>query len=410
MSGMMHLVSLQQAGGVESQFAEFVLGAARRYPEWSQGWINPERGAHPYFRESLEQALTHRFCAKYRWNIKLPSKPDLLRAWHCGRQFAATGSDVAIIWNRTARTNFVLDAIGADNCIHWEHGAGWISGHERDRKRYLGRIPLVIANSRASGRVLNLLWGYDKEIRVCLNALRPSLMPLRPIEKSFPASRAIRLGVAARLNSGKGVALALHTLKLLRGQSMDVELHVAGDGDDRDRLNSLARQLGVSSVTHFHGSVLDMRSFYTEIDCLLHPSLFESFGLVTVEAAAHGCPVIATAVDGLPEAVMQGVSGYCIAPVLPLTEYFRLGGTRDSIPEYIYDPASDSMCEPRIVDPTEFAEQVCSLFSTAESYEQISRSASHHVLEKFQFDRHLDEVMEVVNGFAARRSQSGAVS
>ena len=407
---MMHFVSLQQAGGVETQFAEFVLGAAKRFPEWSQGWINPERSAHPFLRASLEQALTYRFRAKYRWNIKLPSKPDSLRAWHCRRRFAATGSDVAVIWNRTARTNFILDAIGAENCIHWEHGAAWTAGHERDRKRYLQRIPRVIANSKASGRVLNLLWGYEKQISVCLNALRPSLMPHQPIEKRFPANRAIRLGVAARLNAGKGVPLVLHTLKLLRRQSMDVELHIAGDGEDRDHLKSLAQQLGLSSVTHFHGSVLDMRSFYTEIDCLLHPSLFESFGLVAVEAAAYGCPAIVAAVDGLPEAVIHGVSGYCIAPVLPLTEYSRLGGTLDGIPAYNYDPSTDSMCESRIVDPTELAAQVCRLFSTAESYERISRSASRHVLERFQFDRHLDEVMEVINGFTARRSQSGTVS
>ena len=187
MPGLMHFVSLQQPGGVESQFAEFVARAAERYRDWEQGWINPESGVHPYFRDSLDRSLRHRFRAKFLWNVRLPSRPKALRAWHCRHQFSRSAGDVAMIWNRTARTNFIVDGLGAENCIHWEHGAAWSSGHDSDRRQYLARIPLVIANSKASARVLNLLWGYDKEISVCLNAVRPSLMPMQPVAKLFPA-------------------------------------------------------------------------------------------------------------------------------------------------------------------------------------------------------------------------------
>ena len=69
-----------------------------------------------------------------------------------------------------------------------------------------------------------------------------------------------------------------------------------------------------------------MEQFYRDIDCLLHAPLTEAFGLVAIEAASLGCPVIAAAVDGLPEAVADGVSGYTVAPTLPLAEYVGLGG------------------------------------------------------------------------------------
>jgi len=395
----MHLVSLQQAAGVEAHFTEFVRHAIARHPQWTHSLLNRERSVHPYFRVPLEQTLTHTVYAKYRWGIKLPSKPDWLRAWHCRRSFAKTNTDIALIWNRTARIGFVLDALGADNCIHWEHGAVWHPGHERERERYLRRIPLVIVNSNASARVLRLAWSYPGTIRICRNALRPSLMPDRPLHKPYPTGRAIRLGVAARLFPVKGVALVLHAVKMLNAQALEVELHVAGAGPELERLNRLAQELDIASLVQFHGAVEDMHGFYRDIDCLLHPPLTEAFGLVAIEAAAQGCPVIAAGVDGLPEAVKHGVSGYCVAPTLALAEYSKLGGSSTGIPQHVYDPISDALGEPRIVDPAALTAEVVRLFDDAQTYERISRSASEYVLREFQFDRHVDDVMRVIDEF-----------
>jgi len=398
----MHLVSLQGAAGVELHFSEFVQRAASRYPEWTQGWLNPEKTMHSSLRAGLSTALTQTALAKYRWGVKLPSKPQWLRSWHCGRALERTGTDILVIWNRSARIHFVVDAMGEENCIHWEHGSAWHPGRERDRKRYLHRIPLVIVNSHASARVLQLMWGYSGETQICLNALRPSLTPPQPLHKRHPSNRAIRLGVAARLMPVKGVALALHTAATLRKESVDVELHIAGAGVELERLRSLAQTLGIASVTRFHGAVQDMAQFYRNVDCLLHAPLTEAFGLVAIEAGGHGCPAIVGAVDGLPEAVKDGVSGVCIAPTLTLAEYRELAGASDGIPEKVYDPVEDVLCAPKAVDPALLAKAVRGLFFDAESYERISRSASEYVLAEYQFDRHVDQVMDVISGFQAR--------
>ena len=309
-----------------------------------------------------------------------------------------------MIWNRTASTHFLLDAIGGDNCIHWEHGSVWHPGSEQERARYLQRIPLAIANSRASARVLQLMWGFRGEIEVCVNGLRPSLMPKAPRRKSYPASRPIRLGVAARLFPVKGLPLVLRAMKILNARSADFELHIAGAGPEFDRLQRVAQKLKVASQCHFLGSVQDMRRFYEHIDCLVHPPLTEAFGLVAIEAAVHGCPVIAAAVDGLPEAIEHGVSGLCIEPTLPLNEYPALDGTIRGIPERVYDPLNDELCEPKIVDPALLAESIQHLFADRDEYERISASASQHVITKFRFDKHVDEVMGVISKFASERT------
>jgi glycosyltransferase involved in cell wall biosynthesis len=313
-----------------------------------------------------------------------------------------------MIWNRTARTNFLLDAIGAENCIHWEHGSVWHPGREQERTRYLQRIPLAIANSRASARVLQLMWDFRGEVKVCLNALRPSLMPNAPQQKNYPAGRPIRLGVAARLCPVKGLPLVLHTMKILSAQSIDFELHIAGAGPELDRLRRVALELDVASQCHFLGAVKDMRRFYEHIDCLVHLPLTEAFGLVAIEAAVHGCPVIVAAVDGLPEAVKHGVSGFCIEPTLPLDDYPVLNGAIHGIPDRVYDPLHDELRAPKIVDPSQLAVSIQHLFANRDEFERISTGASQHVFTKYRFDRHVDDVMGVIDRFLSERTPRGA--
>ena len=156
----MHLVSLQQAAGVEAHFAAFVRRARVSHPEWSQGWLNPAGEMPPLIADQVGATLASRIDAKRRGSFKIPSYPAWLRAAHCRGALRNARTSVVLVWNRTSRIGFVLDAIGASRCIHWEHGAAWDPGNERDRARYLRRIPLAIANSRCSARFLELKWRF----------------------------------------------------------------------------------------------------------------------------------------------------------------------------------------------------------------------------------------------------------
>ena len=321
MRGLMHLVSLEQAAGVESHFTEFVIQARAARSDWTQGWLNPSRKLHPYFEFRLRKALARRIDVKYWHGIKVPAQ---LRTVRCRIELRRARTDSLVIWNRSAKLSYAVDAMGEERCVHWEHGAAWDARHETERRKYFRRIPRAIANSRAAARVLELLWDYRGKLHVCRNALRPSLVPSSPVCKPYPSGR-VRLGVAARLYPVKGVALVLHAVQLLGRHGVDVELRIAGSGPEREPLEGLARALGIGSRVFFLGSVRDMQTFYRDVDCLVHAPLTEAFGLVAIEAAALGCPVIAAAIDGLPEAVADGVSGYTVAPTLPLEDYEGLG-------------------------------------------------------------------------------------
>jgi glycosyltransferase involved in cell wall biosynthesis len=395
-----HLVSLQQAAGVEAHFSEFVRQARVADSTFAHGLLNAAGPMHPFVAERVAGALAHEIDAK-RWHgLRLPARPMALRTRHCRRELAKAGTDALVIWNRTSRVAFALDAIGERRCIHWEHGAAWDGGREAERREYLRRVPLAIANSTAAARVLQLFWGYRGDVRVCRNALRPSVAPIAPVAKRFPHGR-IKLGAAARLFPVKGLAIVLHAVALLRAQhpSLDVELHVAGAGPALARLRSLADDLALSERVTFHGAVADMRAFYAGVDCLLHTPITEAFGLVAIEAAAHGCPVVTARVDGLAEAVAPGVTGRTIEPSLSVARYVELGGALEGLPQVVYDPGTDALAEPRAVDPAALAAAVAALFDDTRGFEALSAAASAHVLAQPNFDAHVRDVLAVIDAF-----------
>jgi UDP-glucose:(heptosyl)LPS alpha-1,3-glucosyltransferase len=89
------------------------------------------------------------------------------------------------------------------------------------------------------------------------------------------------------------------------------DLLVAGHGNPL-RYRELARSLGVEDAVHWLGVVQEIQVVYELADAFVLPSTYETFSLVTFEAAASGVPVLATAVSGVSELVKDGVSGFLI--------------------------------------------------------------------------------------------------
>ncbi len=105
----------------------------------------------------------------------------------------------------------------------------------------------------------------------------------------------------------KGLEYVIRSLALLE----EWDLVVAGGGDQQ-RYQHLADGLGVGGRVHWLGVSRDVQPVYESADALVFPSSYEAFSLVTLEAAASGLPILATAVNGVPELIADGESGYLI--------------------------------------------------------------------------------------------------
>lgn len=141
-----------------------------------------------------------------------------------------------------------------------------------------------------------------------------------------PGPETWTVGFAGRLVRQKGpeyllkaVALMAKQLATGNGAVRRVHLLVAGEGEERPKLEALARELQAESPdpawrVEFLGSVPDMAALWDRLDVLALPSLSEALPLVVIEAMARGLPVVASRIPGLDEVVVDGETGLLVPP------------------------------------------------------------------------------------------------
>jgi len=123
--------------------------------------------------------------------------------------------------------------------------------------------------------------------------------------------------VVARMSSGeryKGHDELLDVWSGVTSVVPDARLVFVGDGDDVGRLREKAAALGVSASVTFTGfaSEPDLIGFYRSAAVFAMPSRSEGFGLVYLEAMAHGLPCVAASNDAAGEVVEDGQTGFLI--------------------------------------------------------------------------------------------------
>jgi glycosyltransferase involved in cell wall biosynthesis len=110
-----------------------------------------------------------------------------------------------------------------------------------------------------------------------------------------------RILVLGRLTRQKRPDLAVRAFARL--DLPGAELHLANDGPDRERVEALARTLGVADRVRFLGYQQDVPALLARASCLLLTSEYEAASLSLLEAMAAGVPVVATRVGGVEEAL-----------------------------------------------------------------------------------------------------------
>jgi phosphatidylinositol alpha-1,6-mannosyltransferase len=182
----------------------------------------------------------------------------------------------------------------------------------------------VIANSRNSAGLLTRDWGVPMEK---IHVVYPGVDAerFRPdVDGAAMRSRVARpddivfLSVG-RLQRRKGHDMVLKALARLRARVAAVRYVIVGDGPHQGQLEADVQALGLGDIVRFAGPAAadDLPVWYAASDVFVMPNRsdgvdFEGFGIVFLEAAAAGKPVIGGRSGGVPEAVEDRATGLLV--------------------------------------------------------------------------------------------------
>jgi len=130
-----------------------------------------------------------------------------------------------------------------------------------------------------------------------------------PARREWVPARPVRLIVAAMMRAGDKMASYRLLAEALADAPSGWQLEIAGDGPERAGVEVLFRPFGDKVV--FLGQIeqTELAKRFRAADLLVWPGINEAFGMVYLEAAASGCPALATPSGGVAEVVAHGQGG-----------------------------------------------------------------------------------------------------
>jgi len=234
--------------------------------------------------------------------------------------------------------------------------------------RIAGRfVDRYIAVSYANARYLIEEKGLpEKKVRVIQNGT--DLSRFNPTHVPPPGIRAeLGIGavdpvmlVTARLEPQKGHSVLLSAMPEVLREFPNARLLCLGDGVLREELERQSQQLGLQENVRFLGFRSNVTDWLALCDFTVLPSFYEGLPLVAVESLAAGRAMVATAVDGTPEVIVNGHTGITVPPG----------------------------------DPGALAAAICSMLRSPALRQRMAEQGRAYVLERFSQERQVRETGE----------------
>lgn len=192
--------------------------------------------------------------------------------------------------------------------------------YEMLERQALKRADRVVCVSESQAQQIAPMRGHRRPPIVIKNAMLPPYSrehDKRPVSRndlSIPPS-AFVFGSVGRLSMEKGhrfMISAFHRLCMEAPTGAPLYLVVVGDGKEQKPLEQQASALGIREQVHFAGFQGNCTEWMQLLDCLVQPSLTEGTPNTVLEALCLKVPVIASAVGGIPDLIVDGRNGLLV--------------------------------------------------------------------------------------------------
>ncbi|MEM7413143.1 MAG: glycosyltransferase [Myxococcota bacterium] len=185
----------------------------------------------------------------------------------------------------------------------------WLYG--RVMRRAAAISPAVATRLEEGGVAadrIRLIWSSVDPATLTPSADRAQLRSERDVRDDD-----VVLLVTANLVRRKGIDLLIEALARC-AEAPGLRLWVVGDGVEKEALEALARERGVTARATFFGRRDDIADWLEACDVFVLPSRLEGLGVAALEAMARARPVVASAVGGLAEVVLHEETGLLVQP------------------------------------------------------------------------------------------------
>jgi len=306
--------SYGQVGGIETKADRLITAfrsAGHDVTVLARGEASRRsHGAVPVMRAAYHQSPRRvRHVARHvRFLRQLPGAVRTLR-----RAVSEAASDVVLTLAISSYAAYIAALTAcAPVVLSLEGGepGGQFTANPRLLRWALRRATRVVACARSLGAAATALApDVASRLTVIPNGVDPERFADGPTY-SHPRPYLVAVG---RLVPQKGFDVLLEAFA---GVASDVDLLIAGDGPERGRLESLRDRHGLTGRVRFLGTAdpAAVAPLFRGALLVVCPSRWEGLPLVSLEAMASGRAVVASAVDGIPDAVIDGETGVLVPP------------------------------------------------------------------------------------------------
>lgn len=308
---VLHVINGEHYSGAER--VQDLLGMALPASGYSVGFVSLKPGRFASSRRSVD-------CPLYAMTMK--SRVD----WHCGREVARLIREqgYGLVHAHTPRSLWVAaqaarladvplvyhvhSPVGRDCGSWWKNRLNtWIES------RLLNRCDHMLCVSGTLYDYMISLGHAAERMTVVRNGV-----PVRETRINQVPRDVWTVGTVALFRPRKGLEVLLQAMARLQANGLPVRLLAVGPFETpayQREILSLVERLGIGNLIEWTGFQQDVDSRLRQMQMMVLPSLYgEGLPMVVLEAMAEGIPVVASRVEGVPEALRDGVDGWIVEP------------------------------------------------------------------------------------------------